>query len=92
MAKNGQRRRITQMQDDFILAMSPYVYVDRFGNVTPLPIIDFVPVFLAALLLGVFFRVRRTRVYFGVALIWGSVVALVILFLLFLFGPITIPA
>ncbi len=80
------------MHSGVIFGISPSVHVDRFGTVSELPIIDFVPVFIAALLLGVYFRKRRTRVYFGVALIWGSIAALVILFLLFLFGPITIPA
>jgi hypothetical protein len=82
----------TDMQALVILASSPYVYIDRIGETARLDIIDFVPVFVISLLIGIFFRLRRNRVYFAVALIWGSIVALAVLYLLYAFGPFTFPA
>ncbi len=75
-----------------ILASSPYIYIDRIGETARLEIIDFVPVFVISLFIGIFFRLRRNRVYFAVVLIWGSILALALLFLLYAFGPFTFPA
>ena len=82
----------TNMHALVILASSPYVYIDRIGETARLDIIDFVPVFVISLLICVFFRMRRNRVYFAVALIWGSIAALIVLYLLYAFGPFTFPA
>jgi hypothetical protein len=82
----------TDMQALAILASSPYIFIDRIGETARLDIIDFVPVFVISLLIGIFFRLRRNRVHFAVALIWGSIAALVVLYLLYAFGPFTFPA
>jgi hypothetical protein len=49
-------------------------------------------VFVISLFIGIFFRLRRNRVHFAVALIWGSIAALALLFLLYAFGLFTFPA